>query len=43
MCVMSAVMMSGVCVPSAAETGVRVAVHYLVFHGILEEILETPE
>ena len=42
-CVMSATMMSGVCVPSAAVTGVCVAVHYLVLHGTLEEILETPE
>ena len=39
-CVKSAAMMSGVCVPPAAETGVCVAVHYLVLHGILEEILE---
>ena len=42
-CVMSAAMMSGACVPSAAVTGVCVAVHYLLLHGSLEEILETPE
>ena len=35
---MSAAMVSGVCVPSAAVTGVCVAVHYLVLHGTLEEI-----
>ena len=42
-CVVSAAMMSGVCVPSAGVTGVCVAVHYLVLHETLEEILETPE
>ena len=35
LCVMSAAMMSGVCVPSAVVTG--------VFSGALPEILETPE
>ena len=39
-CVMSAAMMSGVCVPSAAVTGMCVVVHYLVLHGTLEEILK---
>ena len=44
-CVMCSVASAaiGVCVPSAAVTGVYVVVHYLVLHGTLEEILETPE
>ena len=41
-CVMSAAMMSGVCVPSAAVTGVFSGA-YLVLYRTLEEILETPE
>ena len=42
-CIISAAMMSGVCGPSAAVTGMCLAEHYLVLHGTLEEILETPE
>ena len=44
MCVMSAAMMSGVCVPSAAVTGVCVASGALPGSDeTLEEILETLE